>query len=49
MKNKISDEFAENCRYLGLKNLLANYQSIIDTANKKNWFLEFICGCPARG
>jgi DNA replication protein DnaC len=43
MNNNLSEEFAENCRYLGLKNLLANYQSIIDTANKKNLgFLKFI-------
>jgi len=45
MKNKMADEFIENCRYLGLKNLPANYQASIDKANKANiGFMEFICG-----
>ena len=45
MKNKMADEFIENCRYLGLNNLPANYQTSIDKANKANiGFMEFICG-----
>lgn len=45
MKNKMIDDFMENCRYLGLKNLPVNYQGLIDTANKGNvGFLEFISG-----
>jgi len=45
MKNKMAEEFIENCRYLGLKNLPENYQQIIEKANKNNvGFLEFISG-----
>ena len=38
-----SDKFIENCRYLGLKKLPLNYQSVIEKAGKSNMgFYRFI-------
>ena len=43
MKNNQIDTFIENCQYLGLRKLPAQYESIIDKANKSNvGFLDFI-------
>jgi DNA replication protein DnaC len=43
MKNQMIDEFIDNCRLLKLKNLPANYRSVVDAANKSNvGFLEFL-------
>lgn len=45
MKNNQIDTFIENCQYLGLRKLPAQYESIIDKANKSNvGFLDFIAG-----
>ena len=43
MKIRHKDKFIENCRYLGLKKLPLNYQSVIDKANKSDMgFYRFI-------
>jgi DNA replication protein DnaC len=43
MTNRESDKFIENCRYLGLKKLPLNYQSVIEKAGKSNMgFYRFI-------
>lgn len=45
MKNKVSEKFIENCKYLGLKRTLTQYESDIDKANKANiGFYEFLEG-----
>jgi DNA replication protein DnaC len=45
MKSDPKDIFIDNCRYLGLKRLAVQYESIIDKANKSNvGFYEFIAG-----
>jgi DNA replication protein DnaC len=45
MKSKTSEKFIENCRYLGLKRTLAQYESDIDKAHKGNiGFYEFLEG-----
>jgi len=45
MKNKTSEKFIENCKYLGLKRTLTQYESDIDRANKANiGFYEFLEG-----
>ena len=44
-KNNQTDKFIENCKYLGLKKLPIEYESIIDKANKSDvGFYEFIAG-----
>jgi DNA replication protein DnaC len=43
MKIRDNDKFIENCRYLGLKKLPLNYQSVIEKANKSDiGFYRFI-------
>ena len=43
MTNKMIEGFIENCRLLKLKNLPANYKSIVDRAHQGNvGFLEFL-------
>jgi DNA replication protein DnaC len=45
MKNKTTEKFMEDCRYLGLKRTLTNYESDIDKAHKGNiGFYEFLEG-----
>jgi len=42
-KNNQTGRFIENCKYLGLKKLPLEYESIIDRANKSNvGFYEFL-------
>lgn len=45
MKNKMSERFLENCKYLGLKRTLTSYESDIEKAHKANiGFYEFLEG-----
>jgi DNA replication protein DnaC len=41
--NKQHEQFTENCRYLGLKNLCEEYQGMVESANERNvGYYEFI-------
>jgi len=43
MKNKTIETFKENCKYLGLKKLMVEFEAIIEQAHKQNLgFFEFL-------